>query len=501
MKMLPPLNLNHMKKILSLLLVLMSLNLYAQNPNSTQNANTQPFQTGYAVIKGHIENNKEPFFEMAMQGFLRQRVISIPVDKKGNFSKSIGVEGEIMDVIIEGMRRFIFVKNKDTLTCTWNAKAPDKTFKVSSRQPGITNNMRIQGLVDSLRLASEDSLYKIVYNNKAADSLKFKAINDLYNKEFDIISQDELNQGLMKIAVDAYFNYARLLEGEGLLSTYRLKLYHPNEKLKMMSLFDFPFSYAIESEEWFKSSRYYRDFLLNYLRLSRPIKGYSIQGDSVELKKKTVTINVPRREYDTGFNSLRITEIRDWYAANVIMNAFESYDHDEAVEIYKDFLTNVKTPYYADTIKQYYQNIKNLKPGMPAPEFTLKDEKGRQVSLSQFKGKTVFLDFWGVNCGPCMYDIKNEIPALHERYKNKNVVFINICVDSKEPVWKASLKTLKLDGVNLIAEGWNKHPTVKAYNVTGIPHYFLIDANGNLVDNNAPRPDPRMYDVLDKLVK
>jgi thiol-disulfide isomerase/thioredoxin len=118
--------------------------------------------------------------------------------------------------------------------------------------------------------------------------------------------------------------------------------------------------------------------------------------------------------------------------------------------------------------------------------FTLKNDKGQSVSLSDFKGKVVYIDFWGVGCGPCIYDIKNHVPKLHEHYKNKDVVFLNICVDSKDKEWKEALEKHKLDGVNMIAEGWTNHPVCKAYNVSGIPHYILIDKNGKMVNNNAP---------------
>jgi hypothetical protein len=94
------------------------------------------------------------------------------------------------------------------------------------------------------------------------------------------------------------------------------------------------------------------------------------------------------------------------------------------------------------------------------------------------------------------------VPALHEKYKNKNIVFINICVDSDEKTWKGSIKELNFTGINLIAEGWIKPPVCKAYNVNGIPHYFLIDADGKIINNNSPTLSEAfsLYPLLDKLL-
>jgi peroxiredoxin len=184
-----------------------------------------------------------------------------------------------------------------------------------------------------------------------------------------------------------------------------------------------------------------------------------------------------------------------------IMQDFENYPFDKVCEVYNAFLTKDIKPYYADTLKKFYTNMQRVRPGVPAPGFTLTDEKGGSVSLNDLKGKYIFVDFWGVGCGPCISEIKNNIPALHERYKDKNIVFVNICVDANAADWKKSLGELQLKGINLIAEGWADNPVCKAYNIAGIPHYFIIDAAGKIVDNNAPRPwMGTLNSELDKLL-
>ena len=76
--------------------------------------------------------------------------------------------------------------------------------------------------------------------------------------------------------------------------------------------------------------------------------------------------------------------------------------------------------------------------------------------------------------------IQNTFPKLHEKYKDKDVVFLNICVDVGEEKWKANVKELNFKGVNLLAEGWTKHPVCQDYNIAGIPYYVLIDKEGKI---------------------
>jgi hypothetical protein len=88
---------------------------------------------------------------------------------------------------------------------------------------------------------------------------------------------------------------------------------------------------------------------------------------------------------------------------------------------------------------------------------------------------------------------------LHSRYKDKPIVFVNICVDSDEKAWKKSLGELNLDGVNLIAEGWTGNPVCKAYHIEGIPHYCLIDKDGRIINDAGPTPsDDGLIRLLDK---
>lgn len=139
--------------------------------------------------------------------------------------------------------------------------------------------------------------------------------------------------------------------------------------------------------------------------------------------------------------------------------------------LYKDFIIQ---KYYDATAKT------NLKKGMPAPDFVLENANGKKVSLSSFKGKVVYMDFWYGACVPCHALIKALKPAKEHFSGNKNVVFLYISIDRKE-VWKRALKKYNIEGVHVYTENMEaRHPIIKAYKVNGYPTTCLIDRNGNI---------------------
>jgi thiol-disulfide isomerase/thioredoxin len=149
--------------------------------------------------------------------------------------------------------------------------------------------------------------------------------------------------------------------------------------------------------------------------------------------------------------------------------------------------------------------------GAPSPTFVnFENAKGGTTSLSDLKGKNVYIDIWATWCGPC----KAEIPSLKklaEDYAGKNIAFLSMSIDDARShrgsliraneKWKAMVQDMNLGGIQLFApNGWQT-AFIKNYRIKGIPRFILLDKEGNIVDPNAPRPsDEKIRTMLDDLM-
>lgn len=136
--------------------------------------------------------------------------------------------------------------------------------------------------------------------------------------------------------------------------------------------------------------------------------------------------------------------------------------------------------------------------GQSSADFTYPDASGKQVSLSDFKGKVVLVDVWATWCGPC----RGELPylkKLEEEMKGKEVVFIGVSVDEEKNYdkWKKFIADEQLPGIQLFANGWSK--ITKDYKITGIPRFMVFDREGKVVEAVAPRPsNPDLKALLEE---
>jgi thiol-disulfide isomerase/thioredoxin len=111
--------------------------------------------------------------------------------------------------------------------------------------------------------------------------------------------------------------------------------------------------------------------------------------------------------------------------------------------------------------------------GRPAPAFTLPDVNGRQVSLNQFKGKVVLLDFWATWCGPCRMTMP-LLENLQKEYPDKMVLLAVNLQESREEVQKY-LQAQNLHSQVLLDEEGRVGET---YGTASIPMQVLIDKGG-----------------------
>ena len=118
--------------------------------------------------------------------------------------------------------------------------------------------------------------------------------------------------------------------------------------------------------------------------------------------------------------------------------------------------------------------LQPMKDVAPTPEFSLTTPEGKKISLKDFRGKTVFLNFWATWCVPC----REEMPAmekLYQEFKNNNFVVLAINVKDRKQEAIAFIKELKLTyPVALDPEA----EVAQLYGAWGLPTTYLIGPKG-----------------------
>ncbi|WP_324676595.1 TlpA disulfide reductase family protein [Hymenobacter sp. GOD-10R] len=138
--------------------------------------------------------------------------------------------------------------------------------------------------------------------------------------------------------------------------------------------------------------------------------------------------------------------------------------------------------------KKYGERLEALKSvsiGANAPDFTLSTPEGKPVSLSQFRGKYVLVDFWASWCGPCRQENPN-VTKVYNEYKTRNFDILGVSLDTE----KARDKWLKAIQDDQLAwtqvsdlKGW-ENQAAKSYSIQAIPQNFLVDPSGKIVATN-----------------
>jgi cytochrome c biogenesis protein CcmG/thiol:disulfide interchange protein DsbE len=143
-----------------------------------------------------------------------------------------------------------------------------------------------------------------------------------------------------------------------------------------------------------------------------------------------------------------------------------------------------------------YSGTRPPRIGTAAPNFTLQDAD-RKLTLSDYQGKIVVLNFWATWCPPCVEEMPSLI-QMQQRMKDKGVVVLAVSLDEDESAYH---KFLKDHGVNVITV---RDPAMKSSDLYGTfkyPETYIIDRNGVLQRKFIGAVDWNQPEVVDFLTK
>ncbi|HET7624530.1 MAG TPA: TlpA disulfide reductase family protein [Verrucomicrobiae bacterium] len=163
---------------------------------------------------------------------------------------------------------------------------------------------------------------------------------------------------------------------------------------------------------------------------------------------------------------------------------------DQAAEMIRQIQTDFPKTKIAENAGQILASIKeeqaakkiqaSLVEGATFPEFHVTDLAGKPLSISNYKGKVVLLDFWATWCGPCVAELPNVLKT-YEKHHADGFNIIGISLDKEREKLDSFIKEKNMTWPQYFdGQGWeNKLATT--YGIRSIPATYLLDGNGKII--------------------
>ena len=156
-----------------------------------------------------------------------------------------------------------------------------------------------------------------------------------------------------------------------------------------------------------------------------------------------------------------------------------------------------ENPLVAET-KSRVDEARTLSVGQMAPDFTMPDVDGVEISLSSLRGKYVMVDFWAAWCKPCRAENPNVV-RLYERYGGDQFEILGVSLDRKKEAWVKAIADDGLEWLQVSDLNYYNNAAAVLYNINAIPATILIDPEGKIIAKNlrGPSLEAKLRELFD----